>query len=89
MSRAFIAEVIQEATGASRATSNAAAADVIEAIIRELKREGSFSLPGFGTFRVRKTVARKARNPATGEAIKVRAGKTVRFKASPTLKKSV
>ena len=28
-------------------------------------------------------------NPRTGEAVKVKAGKTVRFKASPTLKKAV
>ena len=43
----------------------------------------------FGTFSVRKTKARKGLNPRTGEAIKVKAGKTVRFKASPTLKKAV
>ena len=41
------------------------------------------------TVTVRKTKARKGLNPRTGEAIKVKAGKTVRFKASPTLKKAV
>jgi DNA-binding protein HU-beta len=46
-------------------------------------------LPSFGTFIVRKTKARKGLNPRTGEPIKVKAGKTVRFKASPTLKKTV
>ncbi len=40
-------------------------------------------------FRVAKTKARKALNPRTGETIKVKAGKTVRFKAPPTLKKAV
>ena len=34
-------------------------------------------------------IARKGLNPRTGESIKVKAGKTVRFKASPTLKKAV
>jgi nucleoid DNA-binding protein len=43
----------------------------------------------FGTFTVKKTNARKALNPRTGEAVKVKAGKTARFKASPTLKKVV
>jgi DNA-binding protein HU-beta len=43
----------------------------------------------FGTFTVRKTKARKALNPRTGEPVKVKAGKTVRFKASPSLKKEV
>lgn len=53
------------------------------------KKEGSFTLPSFGTFTVRKTKARKALNPRTGEPVKVKAGKTVRFKASPSLKKMV
>ena len=46
-------------------------------------------LSSFGTFTVRKTKARKALNPATGEPVKVKAGKTVRFKASPSQEKEV
>jgi len=38
---------------------------------------------------VLRTKARKGMNPRTGESIKVKAGKTVRFKASPSLKKAV
>ena len=66
-----------------------AATDVVHAIINELKKSGGFTLPSFGTFRVVKTKARKALNPRTGEPVKVKAGKTVRFKVSPTLKKAV
>jgi DNA-binding protein HU-beta len=40
-------------------------------------------------FRVAKTKARKALNPRTGDPVKVKAGKTVRFKVSPSLKKLV
>ena len=69
--------------------ANRAAADVIDAIVQELKTTGGFTLPSFGTFTVKKTKARKGLNPRTGEAVKVKAGKTVRFKASPTLKKKV
>ncbi len=91
MSKAFIAQVIQEsADGVLTGTlSNRLAGDVIGAIVRELKKNGRFTLPSFGTFIVRKTKARKGLNPRTGEQIKVKAGKTVRFKASPTLKKTV
>jgi DNA-binding protein HU-beta len=89
MSKAFIASVIQESTGCTGVAATAAAGDVIAAIVREMKREGGFTLPSFGTFRVAKTKARKGLNPKTGEPIKVKAGKTVRFKASPTLKKMV
>ena len=89
MSKAFIAEIIQGSAEITGVAANKAAADLIEAIVKELKKEGGFTLPSFGTFTVRKTKARKGVNPRTGEAIKVKAGKTVRFKASPVLKKSV
>jgi DNA-binding protein HU-beta len=61
----------------------------MEAVVKELKKSGKFTLPSFRTFIVRKTKVGKGLNPRTGEAIKVKAGKTVRFKASPTLQKSV
>jgi DNA-binding protein HU-beta len=89
MSKAFIAQVIQESAELTGTAANKAAGEVIAAIVRELKKSGRFTLPSFGTFIVRKTKARKGLNPRTGEAIKVKAGKTVRFKASPTLKKVV
>jgi len=51
--------------------------------------QAGFTLPSFGTFRIAKTKAREALNPRTGEPAKVKAGETVRFKASPNLKKAV
>ncbi len=89
MSKAFIAQVIQESTACTGVAANKAAGDLMGAIIHELKKTGGFTLPSFGTFTVRKTKARKAMNPRTGEPVKVKAGKTVRFKASPNLKKAV
>ncbi|WP_075594859.1 HU family DNA-binding protein [Novacetimonas hansenii] len=89
MSKAFIAAVIQDSIDCTGVAANQAASDLMEAIIKELKREGGFTLPSFGTFTVKKTKARKALNPRTDEPVKVKAGKTVRFKASPNLKKAV
>jgi DNA-binding protein HU-beta len=89
MSKAFIAQVIQESAETTGVAANQAAGAVIDAIVQELKNNGQFTLPSFGTFTVKKTNARKALTPRTGEAVKVKAGKTVRFKASPTLKKVV
>lgn len=89
MSKAFIAGVLQESAELSGVVAMQAAGDLMAAIVTELKKEGKFSLPGFGSFSVRKTKARVARNPRTGEKIKVKAGKTVRFKASPVLKHAV
>ena len=89
MSKAFIAGVLRESAELSGVVAMQVAGDLMAAIVTELKKEGKFSLPGFGSFSVRKTKARVARNPRTGEKIKVKAGKTVRFKASPVLKHAV
>lgn len=89
MSKAFIASVIKESADITGVSANLVATQVIEAIVEELKKNGGFTLPGFGTFTVHKRKARKGVNPRTGEAIKVKASKTVRFKASPVLKKEV
>jgi DNA-binding protein HU-beta len=89
MSKAFIASVIQESTGCTGVMATAVAGDLIDAIVGELKKEAGFTLPSFGTFRVVKTKARKGINPRTGEPVKIKAGKTVRFKAAPNLKKAV
>ena len=89
MSKTFIAAVIQDSAELPASTSKRVVDDLVDAIIREMKKTGGFTLPGFGSFRVTKTKARTARNPATGEPIKVKAGKTVRFKASPALKQAM
>ncbi len=89
MSKAFISAVLQESATLTGTAAHRAAGALIAAIVKEMKKNGKFTLPSFGTFIVRKTKARKALNPRTGESIRVKAGKTVRFKASPTLKKSV
>ena len=89
MSKAFLAQVLQDSASLTGTAATRAAGDLMDAIVKQLKKEGKFTLPSFGTFTVRKTKARKGLNPRTGEAIKVKAGKTVRFKASPSLKSAV
>ncbi|KAA2215331.1 HU family DNA-binding protein [Teichococcus oryzae] len=89
MSKAFITQVIQDATGCTGVAASRAAGELISAIVEEMKKNGGFTLPSFGTFSVRKTKARKAMNPRTGEPVKVKASKTVRFKPSPNLRKAV
>ena len=89
MSRAFIAEVIRDSAAITHTSARQAANDLMIAISNELKKAGKFTLPGFGTFTVRDTKARKGLNPRTGEPVQVKAGKTVRFKASKTLKEAV
>jgi DNA-binding protein HU-beta len=89
MSKKFIAQVIQGSAELTGVAANRVATDLIEAIVKEVKREGGFALPGFGTFRVARTKARKGLNPRTGEPLKIKAGKTVRFRAAKALKEAV
>ncbi len=63
--------------------------DTFAAIAKGIKKAGRFSFPGFGTFTVKSRAARKGRNPQTGEAIKIKASRAVKFKAAPALKKDL
>lgn len=61
--------------------------DAITAGIKAGKDKG-YTIGGFGTFKVGKRAARKGRNPRTGEEIKIKASKTLRFKPAMALKKA-
>ena len=86
MSKAFIAEVIQNSAEITGVAANRAAADLIEAIVKDLKKNGKFTLPSFGTFTVRKTKARKGLNPRTGESVPVDEKVVPFFKAGKELR---
>lgn len=59
---------------------------VFDNVAGAIKKDTRFSYPGFGTFVVRARKARKGRNPQTGEAIKIKASKSVGFRAAKSLK---
>ncbi len=46
-------------------------------------------IAGLGILQVRKRAARMGRNPATGEAIKIKASKKVAFRATKELKMAI
>ena len=54
-----------------------------------LKKKGDVQLVGFGSFIVKKRAARTGRNPQTGATIQIKASKTVGFRPSKDLKKTV
>lgn len=63
--------------------------NVFDNISVAIKKEQRFSYPGFGTFVVRKRKARKGRNPQTGESIKIKASKSVGFRAARAFKEKL
>ena len=84
----LINEVSQKAPHAK-----AVAADVVDAVFDvltdALKARDEVRIPNFGTFAVVDTAARKARNPQTGEEVKVPAGRRARFKPGKALKEAL
>jgi DNA-binding protein HU-beta len=57
----------------------------IQAALKANKDKG-YVIGGFGAFSITRRGPRKGRNPATGEAIKIKASKSLRFKPAKALK---
>ena len=89
MTKADLVDAVAQAAGISKTAANTAIDETFSAISKSLKKEKRFAVPSFGTFTVRPRKARMGRNPQTGEQIKIKASKTVGFKAAPVLKKKI
>jgi len=70
----------------TKATAERAVKAVIEGMTTGIKKDVTVQLIGFGTFNIKSRAARKGRNPQTGEEIKIKASKSVGFKAGAALK---
>lgn len=88
MNKAELVEAVLKNLG--KDTTKKAAADAVEAVLSAIsagiKKDKVVQLIGFGTFKVATRKARTGRNPKTGEKIKIKASKSVRFSASSALK---
>jgi DNA-binding protein HU-beta len=88
MNKAALVEEVQKLLGSG--TSNAAAERATEAVLdavkRGLRRDKEVSLVGFGTFAIVVRPARRGFNPHTKQPMKIRAMKTVRFRAGGELR---
>lgn len=73
----------------TRAQAGIALATVVGSVTKSLKAGNPVRLSGVGTFSVKPTQERTARNPKTGEAIKIKASKKVRFSPAKDLKEGV
>ena len=62
---------------------------MVEAVGGHLKKGRRIRFNGLGILQVRKRAARMGRNPATGEAIKIKASKKIAFRPAKELKESV
>lgn len=63
--------------------------DLVLLTTRHLKKGARLRLTGLGILQVRHRAARMGRNPATGEAIKIKASKKIAFRPAKELKDSI
>jgi DNA-binding protein HU-beta len=70
----------------SKAAATRALDSMVGAVKTTLRKGGSVSLVGFGTFAVGKRAARSGRNPRTGATIKIKAAKVPKFRPGKALK---
>ena len=63
--------------------------DMVALLGKHLKKGDRIRMAGLGILQVRKRAARMGRNPATGEAIKIKASKKIAFRPAKELKESV
>ncbi len=87
--RDHLIDVIQDGTGSSKAAAKETLDAILSTVTLSLKKNTRVQISGFGTFSVGRRKARMGRNPQTGEAIRIKASKTVRFKAGTRLKGSI
>ncbi|MEQ8301499.1 MAG: HU family DNA-binding protein [Hyphomonas sp.] len=80
---------IAEAHGLTKKQSQELFDDMAVRITKRLKKGERIRMNGLGTLEVRKRPARMGRNPATGEAIKIKASKKVAFRVAKELKETV
>ncbi|HLF21726.1 MAG TPA: HU family DNA-binding protein [Aestuariivirga sp.] len=61
----------------------------VDLLVKNLKKGNKVRVTGLGIFQVRKRAARMGRNPATGEAIKIKASKKLAFRAAKEVKEAI
>lgn len=79
---------LSETTGLSKAQTKEVMDAYANLLIDELKTVGSVQIVGIGKLKLGERAERQGRNPSTGEAITIKASKTVKFSGSKRLKDS-
>ncbi|MFZ6017296.1 MAG: integration host factor subunit alpha [Nitrospirota bacterium] len=89
MTKADLVDIIFEKVGLSKKEAQ----DIIEILFNTMKQtfaEGeSIKISGFGTFNVRRKMARRGRNPRTGEDLEITPRKVITFRPSNHLKVAI
>ncbi|AMO60879.1 bacterial nucleoid DNA-binding protein [Mycolicibacterium phlei] len=72
MNKAELIDVLTEKLGSDRRSATAAVENIVDTIVRAVHKGDSVTITGFGVFEQRRRAARVARNPRTGETVRVK-----------------
>lgn len=86
MNKSEMVDLIASQADLSKAAAGRALEAFLGGVRSTLKKGGTVSLVGFGSFAVSKRAARSGRNPQTGDVIKIKASKVPRFRPGKALK---
>jgi len=89
MNKAALVETVHEALGTTKVQAESIVDLMFDTITTSLKKGQEVSIAGFGIFSAKQRAARSARNPRTGEMVKVAAMKVPKFRAAKALKDAV
>jgi DNA-binding protein HU-beta len=89
LNKGDLIDSLANATGESKRTVTTVIEAYINEVQKQVKKGEKVTVPGFGTFERRNRSARTARNPRTGEEIKVKASKVPAFKPGAGFKSFV
>jgi DNA-binding protein HU-beta len=89
VTKADIVDVIAAGTGLTKVETEAVVDGFIQTVISSLRDGKNIEIRGFGSFKVKKRKGRIARNPRTGEQVKVDEHYVPIFKVSKDLKSIV
>lgn len=89
MTQTEIVNTLAEASGLKKADVKGMFDSLAELAAKEVKKNGEFTVPGFGKLVKATRKAREGRNPATGAVIKIPAKTTVKFRLGKAMKDAV
>ncbi len=89
MTKADLVEQIAEATGLTKKDTAVVVDGFLEAVKQAMAQEKNIEIRGFGSFKIKKRKARKARNPRTGDSVQVPSRHVPTFKPSKELKELI
>lgn len=89
MTKADLIDAVAESAGLTKQAVNLAVTAAFVEIARAIREEKRFSMPGFGTFSVRRHKARRGYNPKTKAPMKIPALRTIGFRPAPRLRKGI